>query len=135
MPKTMYERIYERLVVPAEIGLLAALYLATALLVVAVRSGRAAERRAYGGPLPPRDRRYWGPHCAASAAIFLVTTSMLREAFKWSARGKGLVFLGKLFEFVVGLTVIGGLAMLFVTLIFYGWRAFRPKPPRRMSRL
>ncbi len=32
--------------VPAEIGLLAALYLATALLVVAVRSGRAAGRLA-----------------------------------------------------------------------------------------
>ena len=68
--------------VPWVVGFGGSLYCVAALLVVAFRSGREAERLAYGAPdqsLPPLDRRYW-LHILASVWLVIFIKGPVVEA-------------------------------------------------------
>lgn len=98
--------------VPWVVGFGGSLYCVAALLVVAFRSGREAERLAYGAPdqsLPPRDRRYW-LHILASVWLVVFIKGPVVEAI---AGGevmrlvKFIALMGAVFTIAVAILYLG----------------------------
>ena len=103
--------------VSADAGILASLCLLAALLIVAWRAGREAERLAYGAPdrsLPPRGRRYWG-YIGASVLLAVFIKGPLFET----------IAAGEVMRLVNFIAWMGALFLIAVALLCLGRSIFR----------